>query len=94
VKIVTVNIIKEDIAKIKRLIGETSLYPSRSEFFRVAIRNFIVRELNLLYQEAIPEPEPEPQPTPPSEDALREMCKIAKANYLQKLLQNSGGHLL
>ena len=44
-KIITVNIPVQYIATIKTLTGDTALYPSRSELIRVAIRDFLIKEL-------------------------------------------------
>ena len=46
-KIVTVNIPEAYIESIKRLVGEDGLYPSRSELIRVAVRDFLVKELKM-----------------------------------------------
>lgn len=46
-KIVTVNVQIEDIEAIKKLVGEDGIYPSRSELIRVAVREFLLKELNL-----------------------------------------------
>ena len=45
IKIVTVNIPESYIESIKRLVGEGGLYPSRSELIRVAVREFLIKEL-------------------------------------------------
>ena len=44
-KIVTVNIPESYLESIERLIGENGLYPSRSELIRVAVREFLIKEL-------------------------------------------------
>lgn len=46
-KIVTVNVPESYIEAIKKLIGADGLYPSRSELIRVAVREFIIRELKM-----------------------------------------------
>jgi len=46
-KIVTVNIPESYLESIKRLIGENGLYPSRSELIRVAVREFLIKELRM-----------------------------------------------
>jgi len=46
-KIVTVNIPESYIDSIQKLVGENGLYPSRSELIRVAVRDFLLRELKL-----------------------------------------------
>ena len=46
-KIITVNLPVNDIKMIKNLVGENGLYPSRSELIRVAIRDFLVKELKV-----------------------------------------------
>ena len=45
IKIVTVNIPESYLEAIRRLVGEDGLYPSRSELIRVAVREFLIREL-------------------------------------------------
>lgn len=47
-KIITVNLPVKDIKTIKGLVGENGLYPSRSELIRVAIRDFLIKELKLV----------------------------------------------
>ncbi len=44
-KIVTVNVPESYLESIKRLIGGNGLYPSRSELIRVAVREFLIKEL-------------------------------------------------
>ena len=44
-KIVTVNVPESYIDAIEKLVGENGLYPSRSELIRVAVREFLLREL-------------------------------------------------
>ena len=45
-KIITVNLQQEVIDTIETLIGNEGLYPSRSELIRVAVRDFLIQELN------------------------------------------------
>lgn len=44
-KIITVNIPETYLKMIDGLVGAKGLYPSRSELIRVAIRDFLIREL-------------------------------------------------
>ena len=44
-KIVTVNVPESYLESIERLTGENGLYPSRSELIRVAVREFLIKEL-------------------------------------------------
>lgn len=44
-KIITVNLPVSYLKTIDGLVGETGLYPSRSELIRVAIREFLMHEL-------------------------------------------------
>jgi Arc/MetJ-type ribon-helix-helix transcriptional regulator len=44
-KIVTVNLREEMIDRIKVLTGTKGLYPSRSELLRVAVREFLIRQI-------------------------------------------------
>lgn len=46
-KIVTVNVPESFITSISKLVGEDGLYPSRSELIRCAVREFLLKELNL-----------------------------------------------
>ncbi len=46
-KIVTVNIPESYLDSIQKLVGEDGLYPSRSELIRVAVRDFLLRELKM-----------------------------------------------
>ena len=46
-KIVTVNIPESYLESIKKLVGDDGLYPSRSELIRVAVREFLIRELKM-----------------------------------------------
>jgi len=44
-KIITINLPVQFINKIKGLVGDGALYPSRSELIRVAIREFLISEI-------------------------------------------------
>lgn len=46
-KIVTVNVPESYVDAIKKLVGQDGLYPSRSELIRVAVREFLLKELKL-----------------------------------------------
>ena len=46
-KICTVNVPESYIDAINKLIGGNGLYPSRSELIRVAVREFLLRELEM-----------------------------------------------
>ncbi len=46
-KIVTVNVPESYIEAINKLIGANGLYPSRSELIRVAVREFLIKELKM-----------------------------------------------
>jgi Arc/MetJ-type ribon-helix-helix transcriptional regulator len=46
-KIITVNLPVPYIKTIELLVGDKGLYPSRSELIRVAIRDFLVKELEI-----------------------------------------------
>ncbi len=46
-KIVTINVPESYIEAIDRLTGDRGLYPSRSELIRCAVREFLIKELNL-----------------------------------------------
>jgi hypothetical protein len=45
VKIITVNLPEQYIKAIDGLVGEKHVYPSRSELIRVAVREFLIKEL-------------------------------------------------
>jgi len=47
-KIVTCNLPEPFIAAMEKLISEYGLYPSRSELVRVAVREFLIKELKVL----------------------------------------------
>lgn len=46
-KIVTVNVPEPYINAIDKLTGNDGLYPSRSELIRVAVRDFLLKELRM-----------------------------------------------
>jgi len=46
-KICTINIPESYIDAIEKLVGENGLYPSRCELIRVAVREFLLRELKI-----------------------------------------------
>ena len=70
--IVTVNIPLKDIVRCARLVGDTGMYPSRSELFRVAIQNFLKKEIQRLHQVY-----------QPAEVDLKEIVKEAQKKYNQ-----------
>ena len=60
-KIITVNLKISYIKTIELLVGENGLYPSRCELIRVAIRDFLLKELEIaktmpIFEEKKPEP--------------------------------------
>jgi len=44
-KIITINLPVSYINAINKKVGKNALYPSRSELIRVAVRDFLIREL-------------------------------------------------
>lgn len=46
-KIVTVNVPESYVDAIKKLVGREGIYPSRSELIRVAVREFLLKELKM-----------------------------------------------
>jgi Arc/MetJ-type ribon-helix-helix transcriptional regulator len=52
-KIITVNLPQPTIESMRKITDEYGLYPSRSELIRVAVREFLIRQLGNLekYQE-------------------------------------------
>jgi len=57
-KIVTVNVPESYVSAIEHLVGEDGFYPSRSELIRVAVREFLIKELSRV-KNAIKFAEPE-----------------------------------
>ncbi len=45
-RIITVNLPESYLKAIDHLTGENAIYPSRSELIRVAVREFLIKELN------------------------------------------------
>ena len=46
-KVVTVNVPESYVDAIEMLVGENNIYPSRSELIRVAIREFLLKEIKI-----------------------------------------------
>ena len=46
-RIITVNLPLSYVRAIEKLTGKNGMYPSRSELIRVAVREFIIKELVL-----------------------------------------------
>lgn len=46
-KIVTVNVPENYVSAINKIVGKDGLYPSRSEFVRTAVQNFLRKEFKL-----------------------------------------------
>jgi Arc/MetJ-type ribon-helix-helix transcriptional regulator len=46
-KIVTVNVPESYLDAIEKLTGNDGLYPSRSELIRCAVRDFLIKELQM-----------------------------------------------
>ena len=46
-KIITVNVPVPYLKTIENLVGDDGLYPSRSELIRVALRDFLIKELEI-----------------------------------------------
>jgi hypothetical protein len=44
-RIITVNLPEAYIKTLKKLVGNKAIYPSRSELIRVAVREFLIKEL-------------------------------------------------
>ena len=51
-KICTINVPESYLLSIKKLVGEHGLYPSRSELIRVAVREFLIKELKMAHNMA------------------------------------------
>ncbi len=47
IKIVTINVPESYIDAMEKLVREHGLYPSRSELIRVAVREFLIKELKM-----------------------------------------------
>ncbi len=52
-KIVSVNIPQSYLEQIENLVGTEKLYPSRSELIRVALREFLIREIKTIKNGAL-----------------------------------------
>jgi len=46
-KIVTINVPETYVEAMQKLVGEDGLYPSRSELIRCAVREFLLKELEI-----------------------------------------------
>ena len=46
-KICTINVPESFVEDMEKLVGEDGLYPSRSELIRCAVREFLLRKLEL-----------------------------------------------
>ncbi len=44
-RIITVNLPESYLKAMDKMIGEKAIYPSRSELIRVAVREFLIKEL-------------------------------------------------
>lgn len=44
-RIITINLPESYIRAIEHLIGDAGIYPSRSELIRVAVREFLIKEM-------------------------------------------------
>ena len=44
-KIITVNVPESDVEAMAKLVGNEGLYPSRSELIRVAVREYLIKQL-------------------------------------------------
>lgn len=47
IKVCTVNVPESYIEAINKLLGNNGLYPSRSELIRVAVREFLIKEMRM-----------------------------------------------
>jgi Arc/MetJ-type ribon-helix-helix transcriptional regulator len=64
-KIITVNLPINYLKTMEGLVGENGLYPSRSELVRVALRDFLIREIEMAQQTHLITPAPPPKPDIP-----------------------------
>ncbi len=46
-KIITVNVPESDVEAMANLVGDEGLYPSRSELIRVAVREYLIKQLKI-----------------------------------------------
>jgi hypothetical protein len=75
-KIITVNLPMSYLKQLDSYVGDMALYPSRSELIRVAVRDFLIRELQPKQTwvepmaPVVPKPEPEPIQEPIPDPAL------------------------
>lgn len=62
-RICTVNVPESYLEAIEKLTGDGGLYPSRSELIRVAVREFLIREIKMAKKltklRGMPESKPE-----------------------------------
>ena len=75
-KIITVNLEKEVILAMKPLVGDTGLYPSRSELVRVALRDFLLEQIKIAQLQS-------PKDTTFAVN-LNSLCKEALDSYTTK----------
>lgn len=86
-KIITVNLPILYLKQIDTMVGDTGLYPSRSELIRVAVREFLVQELmtppgGSFFPPPIATAEPVPSKLPPGDE-------LDPTQYVQIPLKNS-----
>lgn len=75
-KVITVNLPEPFLVAMRKLIEEYGLYPSRSELVRVAVREFVLHELQVLdrfeaYREGNSTPNPSPALSPAQNSDMR-----------------------
>lgn len=86
-KIITVNLPVSYLHAVDGLVGETALYPSRSELIRVAVREFIIKELTeaKVHSPFIKNPEVEGEPQgikeAPQEPVDQNLIKIGDRSF-------------
>lgn len=91
-RIVTINLPKSYLTAINNLTGNQSIYSSRSELVRVAVREFLIREIvdgkNWIFRE--PEKrEPPKSPDPPlsKPTKTRRIEKSSLPENIQELIR-------
>ena len=67
-RIITVNLPLSYLRAIDSLTGDGGLYPSRSELIRVAVRDFLIRELKAAESFTTFQSQRRPKPTKPDMD--------------------------
>lgn len=77
-KIITVNLPEAYLKTMDKSIGDKGCYPSRSEFIRVAVREFLMKELESVKTFQMQKKEP----TNPNADLIQNQNAAIKDNSI------------